>query len=73
MTRAVLAQAPGSVDGRLKLTEQGEVIADRYANPQIALRHLESACLRRAAGIHAAARRDGRPGGGGWGAMSSTS
>jgi phosphoenolpyruvate carboxylase len=40
MTRAVLAQAPGSVDGRLKLTEQGEVIADRYANPQIALRHL---------------------------------
>src|SRR6476619_4159627 len=41
MTRAVLAQAPGSVDGRLKLTEQGEVIADRYANPDIALRHLE--------------------------------
>ncbi len=41
MTRAILAQAPGSVDGRLKLTEQGEVIADRYANPQIALRHLE--------------------------------
>jgi phosphoenolpyruvate carboxylase len=41
MTRAVLAQAPGSVDGRLKLTEQGEVIADRYANPGIALRHLE--------------------------------
>jgi phosphoenolpyruvate carboxylase len=41
MTRAVLAQAPGSVDGRLKLTEQGEVIADRYANPAIALRHLE--------------------------------
>src|SRR5215213_7112213 len=41
MTRAVLAQAPGSVDGRLKLTEQGEVIADRYVNPAIALRHLE--------------------------------
>ena len=32
---------PGSVDGRLKLTEQGEVVADRYVNPQIALRHLE--------------------------------
>ncbi|MDQ3938254.1 MAG: phosphoenolpyruvate carboxylase, partial [Chloroflexota bacterium] len=48
MTRAVLAQAPGSVAGRLKLTEQGEVIADRYANPGIALRHLEQltyACL----------------------------
>ena len=41
MTRAILAQAPGSVDARLKLTEQGEVIADRYANPGIALRHLE--------------------------------
>jgi phosphoenolpyruvate carboxylase len=41
MTRAVLAQAPGSVDGRLKLTEQGVVIADRYANAGIALRHLE--------------------------------
>jgi phosphoenolpyruvate carboxylase len=41
MNRAILAQAPGSVDGRLKLTEQGEVIADRYANPHIALRHLE--------------------------------
>jgi phosphoenolpyruvate carboxylase len=40
MARAVLAQAPGSVDGRLKVTEQGEVVADRYANPQIALRHL---------------------------------
>jgi phosphoenolpyruvate carboxylase len=41
MSRAILAQAPGSVGGRLKLTEQGEVIADRYANPAIALRHLE--------------------------------
>jgi phosphoenolpyruvate carboxylase len=41
MTRAVLAQAPGSVDGRLKITEQGEVMADRYSNPQIAERHLE--------------------------------
>jgi phosphoenolpyruvate carboxylase len=41
MTRAIMAQAPGSVAGRLKLTEQGEVIADRYANPEIALRHLE--------------------------------
>lgn len=39
--RAILAQAPGSVDGRLKFTEQGEVIAARYANPAIARRHLE--------------------------------
>ena len=39
--RAILAQAPGSIDGRLKLTEQGEVIAARYADPAIALRELE--------------------------------
>ena len=39
--RAVLAQAAGSVDSRLKLTEQGEVIAERYPGPQIAQRHLE--------------------------------
>ncbi|AYY14402.1 phosphoenolpyruvate carboxylase [Actinobacteria bacterium YIM 96077] len=39
--RAVLAQAPGSVDGRFKLTEQGEVIFARYGNPAIARRHVE--------------------------------
>lgn len=39
--RAVLAQAPGSVAGRFKVTEQGEVIFARYGNPMIARRHLE--------------------------------
>ncbi len=39
--RAILAQAPGSVGGRLKFTEQGEVIAAHYADPSIAQRHLE--------------------------------
>src|SRR5207237_7161506 len=39
--RAVLAQAPGSVGGRFKVTEQGEVIFARYLNPDIARRHLE--------------------------------
>jgi phosphoenolpyruvate carboxylase len=39
--RAVLAQAPGSVGGHFKVTEQGEVIFARYSNPAIALRHLE--------------------------------
>ena len=39
--RAILGGAPGSVDGRLKLTEQGEVIAANYTDPAIALRHLE--------------------------------
>ncbi len=39
--RAILAQAPGSVDGRLKFTEQGEVIAAHFADVTIAGRHLE--------------------------------
>ncbi len=39
--RAVRAQAPGSVAGRFKVTEQGEVIFARYGNAAIARRHLE--------------------------------
>ena len=39
--RAVLSQAPGSVAGRFKVTEQGEVIFARYGNLPIAQRHLE--------------------------------
>src|SRR5699024_6085656 len=39
--RAVLAQPPGSVDGRFKLTEQGEVISARYGDRDIAARHIE--------------------------------
>jgi len=39
--RAVLAQAPGSVGGSFKVTEQGEVIFARYGQPVIAKRHLE--------------------------------
>lgn len=39
--RAILAQPPGSVDGRFKLTEQGEVIFARYGDREIALRHIE--------------------------------
>jgi phosphoenolpyruvate carboxylase len=40
--RAILGLAAGSVEGRLKLTEQGEVIAGNYADREIALRHLEA-------------------------------
>ena len=39
--RAVLSQAPGSVDGRFKVTEQGEVVFARYGHPVIAHRHLD--------------------------------
>jgi phosphoenolpyruvate carboxylase len=57
--RAILAQPPGSVAGRFKVTEQGEVIFARYGNPTVALRHLErvtTAVLR--AGTAAVATRN---------------
>ncbi len=40
--QAVLAQPPGAVNGSLRLTEQGEVIAAKYAEPETARRNLES-------------------------------
>lgn len=39
--RAILAQPPGSVGGRIRVTEQGEVIEERYGRAAIARRHLE--------------------------------
>ncbi len=38
--RSILSQPPRSLHGRLKITEQGEVIAYRYSNADIARRHL---------------------------------
>jgi phosphoenolpyruvate carboxylase len=39
--RAIRAQPPGSLAGRFRLTEQGETISARYANPELGHRHLE--------------------------------
>ncbi|WP_461168001.1 phosphoenolpyruvate carboxylase [Tsukamurella serpentis] len=39
---AILAQPPGAVRGSLRLTEQGEIIAAKYAEPARAVRNLES-------------------------------
>ena len=39
--RAILGQPPGTLRGRLRLTEQGEVAFARYSHPDIAHRHLE--------------------------------
>ncbi|MDT5021831.1 MAG: phosphoenolpyruvate carboxylase [Mycobacterium sp.] len=40
--QAILAQPPGAVNGSLRLTEQGEVIAAKYAEPLTAQRNLET-------------------------------
>jgi phosphoenolpyruvate carboxylase len=40
--QAILAQPPGTVNGQIRLTEQGEVIASKYAHPKIGLRNLET-------------------------------
>jgi len=51
---AILAQPPGAVNGSLRITEQGEVIADRYGHKAIAMRHLDqvaNAVLRASLGL----------------------
>ena len=61
--RAIAAQPSGSVDGRFKVTEQGEVIFARYADIRIAEQHLErvaSAVLLTDAPAHALARDEAR-------------
>jgi phosphoenolpyruvate carboxylase len=64
---AVSAQPPGSVDGRLKVTEQGEVVWTRYGDPELGLEHLEAltsaaidSIARPAGGAHTA-EPDGGP------------
>ncbi len=38
---AILAQPPGAVDGQIRLTEQGEVVAAKYGHPAVGRRNLE--------------------------------
>ncbi|HST00488.1 MAG TPA: phosphoenolpyruvate carboxylase, partial [Usitatibacter sp.] len=56
---AILAQPPGSVQGELRLTEQGEVIASKYANRDIGRRNIEALFV----GAARATLRDGAPDG----------
>jgi phosphoenolpyruvate carboxylase len=45
--QAILAQPPETVNGHIRLTEQGEVIASKYSNPDIGLHNLETLVARR--------------------------
>jgi len=40
-SRTILGQPPGTVGGRIKITEQGEVITAKFSHPQLAVRSLE--------------------------------
>jgi phosphoenolpyruvate carboxylase len=60
--RAILSQPPGSFDGRIRFTEQGEVISFRYGVPPLGHRHMEqiiSAAL--LAASDSGAQQDVRP------------
>jgi phosphoenolpyruvate carboxylase len=59
---AILAQPGGTVNGRIRITEQGEVVANKYADPELARQSLETltagvvlASLRKAADAEVAA------------------
>ncbi|GGJ13589.1 phosphoenolpyruvate carboxylase [Alicyclobacillus cellulosilyticus] len=41
--RSIMAQPPEALQGKVKITEQGEIISQRYSHPGIAIRSLESA------------------------------
>jgi phosphoenolpyruvate carboxylase len=63
--QAILAQPPGTVNGQIRLTEQGEVIASKYANPEIGRRNLETlvAATLEATLLHPPERAQVLPGG----------
>ena len=55
---AILAQPAGAVQGQIRITEQGEVIAGKYSNAEVGRRNLETLA---AATFEATLLEDGRP------------
>src|SRR5256885_5013127 len=39
---AILAQPAGSVNGAIRITEQGEIVASKYSDPELGRRNLET-------------------------------
>jgi phosphoenolpyruvate carboxylase len=72
---AIMAQAYGTVDATLKLTEQGEVVADKYGLPVLAYRNLEVslAAVLEASLLHRQSRADPETLAGWFGAMDAIS
>ena len=60
-SRAILAGPPAAMGGRIRMTEQGEVIAYRYGNPGIARRHLHQVVHGALLATARPADRDHRP------------
>ena len=52
--RAILAQPAGLAHGRIRVTEQGEVLSSRYHDPEIAHRHLEQVAYGTLLALHQA-------------------
>ena len=59
--KAILAQPAGLRDGRIRVTEQGEVLSTRYHDPDLAHRILEQMAYGVMLGIHAAGSADSAP------------